>query len=95
MKLFDQTLTGIGDDEPVFLLKASDAETPSIAHKAAFIYRARHGESDLADALDAFGDQAFEWQHTEGNAAPPPVPKPAAPAKKASKKKAPVRRARR
>lgn len=95
MKLFhDQALDDVGDDEPVFLLKASDAETPAIAHKAAFLYRARHGESDFADALDAFGDEAFEWQHTEGNAAPPPAPKPAAPAKKKAAK-APARRARR
>jgi hypothetical protein len=82
MKLFhDQSIEHVGGDEPVFLLRAADAETPSIARKAAFLYRARHGASDLADELDRFADEAFEWQHAEGNSAPPPPPPEPEPAK--------------
>lgn len=91
MNLFPgQDLDEIGDDEPVYLLRAGDAETPSILRKAAFIYRARHGAVTLAGELEAFADAAFEWQHAEGNAAPPPVEpveEEKAPAKKAPAKK--------
>jgi hypothetical protein len=90
----DHDLADLADDEPVFLLRASDAETPAIARKAAFLYRARHGAEEMAARLEAFADEAFAWQHTEGNAAPPPVSSPdpepakATPAKKAAAKKA-------
>lgn len=88
MKLFPgQTLDDVADDEPVYLLRAGDAETPSIMRKAAFLYRARHGANTLAGELEAFADEAFEWQHAEGNAAPPPVEPEPAPAKKTTAKR--------
>lgn len=73
MKLFPgQSLEDVADDEPVFVVRAADAEAPAIIRKAAFLYRARHGATKLADNLEAFADEVFAWQHADGNAAPPP-----------------------
>lgn len=94
MKLFTGTglsLEPVGDDEPVFMVRAADAETPAILRKAALLYRARHGAETLGRQLEAFANEAFDWQHQEGNAAPPP---PADPPKKApAKRAAPKKRA--
>lgn len=65
-------LDDLADDEPAFVIRASDAEGPAILRKAAFFYRARHGAGDYADQIEAFADEMFEWQHAEGNSAPPP-----------------------
>lgn len=94
MKLFPgQSLDELGEDEPVYLLRAGDAETPGLLRKAAFFYRARHGAGALADELEAFAEKAFEWQHRKGNAAPPPPADEPAPAPaKASTKKAPAKK---
>lgn len=74
MKLFDRhNLADVGDDEPVFLIRASDAEGPNLLRKYAFLLRARHPRAhELADEVEAFAETMFEWQHAEGNAAPPP-----------------------
>lgn len=68
-----QSLDDIGEDEPVWLVRAADAEGPSILRKAAFLYRARHGATVLAEAMESFADEMFAWQHAEGNAAPVPT----------------------
>lgn len=75
MKLFSRhDLEDLGDDEPVFLIRARDAEAPGILRKLAFFVRARHGAHGLADEIEAFADEVFEWQHADGNSAPPPEP---------------------
>lgn len=78
MKLFGRhDLKRVGDDEPVFLIRASDAEGPNLLRKYAFLLRARHhGTEELASEIEAFAETMFEWQHAEGNAAPPPPPAP-------------------
>lgn len=73
MHLFPgQSLDDIADGEPVYLVRASDVEAASILRKAAFLYLARHGAGGLAAELSAFADEVTAWQHTDGNAAPPP-----------------------
>lgn len=74
MKLFHRHhVAEIAEDEPVFLIRASDAEGPNLLRKYAFLLRARHpGTDGLASEIEAFADELFEWQHAEGNSAPPP-----------------------
>lgn len=74
MKLFARhSLDDVAEDEPVFLIRASDAEGPNLLRKYAFLLRARHPRAHLlADEVEAFADELFEWQHSEGNSAPPP-----------------------
>lgn len=74
MKLFHRhDLEKIGRDEPVFVIRASDAEGPNVLRKYAFLLRARHhGAEKLAEEIEEFAGTMFEWQHAEGNAAPPP-----------------------
>ena len=76
MRMFDRRdETEIGEDEPVFLIRASDAEGPNLLRKYAFLLRARHpGSERRAEEIEAFAETMFEWQHAEGNAAPPPAP---------------------
>jgi len=83
VKLFPgHNLDDLLEDEPAFLIRASDAEGPAVLRKAAFLYRARHGADSYASELEAFAEEMLEWQHADGNAAPPPeadVPAPPAP----------------
>lgn len=74
MKLFSRhNLEDVAEGEPVFLIRASDQEGPNLLRKYAFLLRARHPRAHLlADEVEAFADELFEWQHAEGNAAPPP-----------------------
>ena len=73
MKLFSRhNLDDVAEDEPVFLIRASDAEGPNLLRKYAFLLRARHRADGLAAEVEAFADELFEWQHSEGNSAPPP-----------------------
>ena len=77
MKLFSrQNLEDVAEDEPVFLIRASDAEGPNLLRKYAFLLRARHRADGLAAEIEAFADELFEWQHAEGNSAPPPPSEP-------------------
>jgi hypothetical protein len=75
VKLFSRhNLEDVAEGEPVFLIRASDAEGPNLLRKYAFLLRARHPRAHLlADEVEAFADELFEWQHADGNAAPPPV----------------------
>lgn len=74
MKLFSRhNLEDVAEGEPVFLIRASDAEGPNLLRKYAFLLRARHPRAHLLAAeVEAFADECFEWQHAEGNSAPPP-----------------------
>lgn len=81
MKLFARhDLKDVGKDEPVFLIRASDAEGPNLLRKYAFLLRARHPElGPLAGEIEDFAGTMFEWQHAEGNVAPLPSPEEAEP----------------
>jgi hypothetical protein len=80
VKLFARHDLGhLADDEPVFLVRGRDAEGPNILRKLAFLVRARHGAEMLAGEIEAFADEMFAWQHSEGRSAPPPERDEAAP----------------
>jgi hypothetical protein len=66
----DPRPSGIGEGEPVFLLRAKDELAPTTVHRWATLLEERGGDSELVEAARDWADAMYEWQERHGSKLP-------------------------